>query len=40
MIIETKRNIGERLYKVQDGKIDFFDIEAIKAQTSGKNVLI
>lgn len=40
MIIETKRNIGERMYKVQGGKIDFFDIEAIKAQTSGENVLI
>lgn len=30
MKIETKRNIGERLYKVDDGKISFYDIESIK----------
>lgn len=33
MVIETKRNIGERLYKVQGGKIDFFDIEKIETMT-------
>jgi hypothetical protein len=34
MIIETKRNIGERLYRVQGGKISFFDIERIETRTS------
>lgn len=40
MVIETKRNIGERLYKVQGGKIDFFDIDAINAHVYGDNVSI
>lgn len=33
MKIETKRNIGERLYKVDGDKISFYYIESIKTNS-------
>lgn len=39
MKIETKKNIGDRLFKVVEGGISFFDIEGIEIRVSSNNYI-
>lgn len=40
MKIETKKNIGDRLFKMVDGGISFFDIERIEIGVSANNYVL
>lgn len=37
MEVTTKKNIGDRLFKMRDGGISFFDIERIEISVSENN---
>lgn len=40
MEVKTKKNIGDRLFKMVDSDISFFDIEGIKIGVSGNNYVL
>lgn len=37
MEVKTKKNIGDRLFKIVDGGISFFDIERIEINVASSN---